>query len=108
VRPEFHAIKPNIILHVKSNPFMNTMENKELFREQLLEIAENQIRDNNPPEAKMTLKRLVQLGYSDFEAKQLIGKCIALEIFKVIKERQLFDQKRYVKNLNNLPDEPVE
>lgn len=47
-------------------------------REDIFGIISNQIRDNTPPETSITYKRLIKLGYSDFETKQLIGQCVAV------------------------------
>jgi hypothetical protein len=49
---------------------------------------------------------LIKLGYNDFETKQLIGQCIAFEIFQIGKYQKPFDEKRYIKNLKQLPKEP--
>ena len=80
---------------------------KEL-RSQIFEIVENQIKINNPPETKLTYERLSQLGYSDFQVKQMIRQCITVEIFEINKSGNPFNEKRYVSNLNKLPKEPFE
>jgi hypothetical protein len=84
------------------------MKHNEILRDQIFEIIRNQIKDNDPPETKITYNRLIKQGYSDFETKQLIGQCIAVELFQVLKFQKPFDEKRYIKNLNNLPKEPFE
>ena len=81
--------------------------NKEL-RDQFFEVVENQIKSNSPPETKLTYNRLSLLGYNDFQIKQMIGQCVSVEIFEVVKSGQPFDQKRYVANLNKLPKEPFD
>jgi len=82
------------------------MGSKKILREQFLEIVDNQIKSNNPPETNQTLKRLKEMGYSDKDARLLIGQCVVVEIFDVLKHRKPFDEKRYIKNLMNLPKEP--
>ncbi len=77
-------------------------------REMFFEIIENQIRDDNPKETKITFDRLLSEGFSEFEAKQLIGQCIALEIFRMTKYKEEYNNDRYIKNLLNLPSEPME
>lgn len=77
-------------------------------REQILSIVENQLRENNPPETKATLDRLMKSGYDKGDAKLLIGQCVAVEIFNIFKKKIPFDNARYVKNLNNLPKDPTE
>jgi hypothetical protein len=77
------------------------------LRKQIFEIVENQIRNNDPPETKLTYNRLKELGYNDFAVKQLIGQCVAVELFDIFKSGKPFDEKRYVGNLKRLPDEPI-
>ncbi len=84
------------------------MESKEILRKQFLEIVNNQIKSNNPPETNQTLKRLKAMGYNDKDARILIGQCVVVEIFDVLKHRKPFDEKRYIKNLRNLPKEPFD
>lgn len=82
------------------------MANKYL-KKAIEEVLENQLRDNDPPETKITYKRLIGLGYTDFETRQLIGQCIVAEIYDVLKEQKPFDKARYVSNLNRLPKTPI-
>jgi hypothetical protein len=84
------------------------METNENLREQIFVIIKNQMEENNPPETNETYKRLTKEGYNDFEAKQLIGQCVAVELFHVFKHSQPFDQERFVKNLKQLPKKPFE
>jgi hypothetical protein len=84
------------------------MKVSEILRKQIFEVVRNQIKDNDPPETKITYDRLKTLGYSDFETNQLIGQCVAVELFQVMKFKEPFDEKRYIKNLKNLPKEPFE
>ena len=78
------------------------------MREQFFEVVENKIKSNSPPATKLTYNRLSKLGYNDFQIKHMIGQCVSVEIFEVVKSGQPFDEKRYVANLNNLPKEPFE
>jgi hypothetical protein len=84
------------------------MKLNEILRAQIFEIIRNQIKDNDPPETKITYNRLKTLGYSDFETNQLIGQCVAVELFQVMKFKEPFDEMRYISNLKNLPKEPFE
>jgi hypothetical protein len=84
------------------------MKQNEILREQIFETIRNQIKNNEPPETKLTFDRLKTMGYSDFETNQLIGQCVASELFKLLKFKEPFDQKRYVNNLKNLPKAPFE
>jgi hypothetical protein len=84
------------------------MEPNKIMRKQIFEIIKNQIRNNDPVETNLTYKRLINLGYSDFVTKQLIGQCIAVELFNIMKYQKPFDKERYIKNLNQLPKEPFD
>ena len=84
------------------------MESREVIRQQIFEVIRNQIESNTPPEAKQTLKRLMETGYSDEDARMLIGQCVAVELFSVIKHSEPFNIDRYVLNLKNLPAEPFD
>ena len=84
------------------------MKPNKILRQQIFEVIENQIKDNRPPETKQTYLRLIHQGYTDFEARQLIGQCVVVEMFDVLKFGKPFDEKRYIHNLTNLPKEPFE
>ena len=84
------------------------MKSSESLRQHIIGIAENQIKNNKPPETNLTLIRLKKLGYSSDDAKQLIAQCIAVEIYTVMKEKKPFDEKRYFKNLTKLPEKPMD
>jgi len=47
-------------------------------------------------------------GYSEFEAKEIIGQAVAVELFYIMKKNVPFNETRYIKNLTNLPKEPDE
>ena len=78
---------------------------KEQTRKMFLEVVNTQIRDNNPPETKQTLDRLISEGFSEKEAKQMIA-CVAVsEIYNVLQKKQEFDLTRYIAALNRLPQQ---
>ena len=84
------------------------MQPNETLKAEILQAVEIQIRDNKPPETDQTYNRLLALGISEANAKIYIGQCIAVEIFNIMKHHQPFDEKRFVKNLEKLPEEPEE
>ena len=84
------------------------MKPNKIAREQIFQIITNQIRDNNPPETKLTMERLKALGYSDLDAKKLIGQCIAVETYQILKFKRPFDEARYIASLKKLPEEPFD
>ena len=81
------------------------MKPNEIIRDEIFQIIKNQLDSNDPPETKITYDRLISLGYNEFETKQLIGQCVSLEIFDVIKNKKPFNKSRYIQNLNLLPKE---
>lgn len=84
------------------------MEENEILKEKFLEIVENQIKSENPPETKITYKRLIGLGYTKIDSKKFIAQCVVLEMFGIMKKGEPFDEKRFINNLLRLPDEPLE
>jgi hypothetical protein len=77
-------------------------------RESIFQIIDNQIKNNDPPETAMTFKRLKKEGFDDFTVKQLIGQCVAVEIYDMLKNKRPFDKERFINHLNKLPEEPFE
>ncbi len=84
------------------------METNEILRKQIFAILKNQLRDNNPPETKTNYDRLRKQGYDDFQTRQMIGQCIMVEIFDVLKSGKPYNNERYIKNLSALPKEPFD
>jgi len=78
------------------------------IREQIFEIIKNQLRDNEPPELKTTFDRLLKQGFDDFQTRQMIGQCLAVELFDVMKFGKPYNNTRYIKNLLALPTEPFD
>ena len=72
----------------------------------ILEVVDNQLRANDPAETRITLNRLITEGYSEKDAKELIGCVVTSEIFDVLKNKEEFDHERYVDALNKLPKLP--
>jgi hypothetical protein len=81
----------------KFNPYLQSA---------MLEVVENQLADNDPPETRQTYERLLREGRSEKEAKKLIGAAIAAETFWILKENKPFDQARFIATLNRLPKLP--
>jgi len=79
----------------------------EYLKGAILETVENQIESLNPPETKETYDRLLGMGYSDEETKEMIGVVVSSEIFEVMKKKEPFNKERFVKALKKLPDLPI-
>ena len=83
---------------------MDEDEAREVRREIIFEVIENQLRLNDPPETGETLRRLQRSGYSRDEAFHLIGSVLVCEMFDIMKSKQEFRLKRYRYRLWLLPD----
>ena len=82
------------------------MEENQILREQIFEVVNTQLDNNDPPETRITYTRLIGMGYDEHDVKKMIGQCVSIEIFEVLKNQKPFDRIRYVKNLNLLPKLP--
>lgn len=82
------------------------MKANDILKQQFLEVVENQLRDNEPPETLLTLKRLMEQGYTRQEARDLIAAAVAAEVFQVMKNNEAFNRARFVANLDRLPELP--
>jgi hypothetical protein len=74
----------------------------------IIEVVENQLRNDDPPQTRQTFKRLIEAGHSEKEAKRLIACVVSAEIFDVLKKNEPFNLDRFVKGLNKLPTMPWE
>lgn len=77
------------------------------LRATIMEVVDNQLRDNEPAETRQTYERLLGEGYSPEEARNLIGNIVVQEIYDVMKQGQPYDQARFVAKLLALPDSAV-
>jgi hypothetical protein len=73
-----------------------------------MEVVDNQIRDNNPPETRETLNRLKSQGISEEDSRLYIGQAVCVEVWDILKNKKEFNRERFVRNLKNLPEEPKE
>lgn len=82
------------------------MEENPYLKSSILEVVENQLQANDPSETRQTYDRLISEGYSEVEAKKLIGCVVSSEIFDVLKKQEPFNPERFAKALNELPKLP--
>ncbi len=87
---------------------MEELERQARIRGLIFEVIENQIRDDDPPETKQTLERLLAEGFPQAEAMKLIGCVVTSEIFEVLKQHREFDREGYIESLKRLPALPWE
>ncbi len=78
------------------------MGNPKRVKRAILEIVENQLRDNEPPETRQALMRLLAVGYSRQEAVEMIGAAVASEIWHILHEKERYDAERYKAALNQI------
>ncbi len=82
------------------------MESNQSLKASILEVVDNQLKSNDPPETRQTFNRLVKVGNSEKRSKELIGTVVSSEIFEVLKKQEPFDLGRFVTSLNKLPEVP--
>jgi 2,3-bisphosphoglycerate-independent phosphoglycerate mutase len=68
----------------------------------ILEVVNNQIRDNDPPITKVTLERLKKSGYTEQQAKEKIASILIEEIYDVLKNHEVYNEERYANKLSAL------
>lgn len=66
------------------------------------EVIENQLRDNDPPEARETLERLMAQGDSEEEAKRKIGAVLVTNIYNIMAYNGQYDNEQYCKDLTKI------
>ena len=74
----------------------------------ILEVVNNQLKDNDPPAAKQAYVKLLNTGYSASEAKEKIGAVVLEEIYDVMKENQPYDEKRYTEALDEMVQQSID
>ena len=79
---------------------------RDILRDSIFEIIENQMREGTPPETKATLVRLMKEGYDREAAMKLIGCVLSTEMFDVLREGRTYDEEKYVRALEALPKLP--
>lgn len=83
------------------------MHLKDFIKLQFLEVVEDQLRKNDPPETADTLARLIGQGYTSEQAKMLISTCVSTELIDAIGSEHIADSTRYLQNLKRLPELPA-
>lgn len=72
------------------------------LKKTLMEVVENQLRDNDPPCTRETLERLKEKGYTQTEAKEMIASVVISDLYYIMKENKNFDEQKYAKELRKL------
>lgn len=80
---------------------------RERLREAMMQVVDNQLKANDPPETAQTLERLMAEGCDEDEARNLIA-CAVVEIMTATLGGKPYDHERYLKLLARLPTRPWE
>lgn len=72
------------------------------FKRMMLEAVDSQLRDNEPICVPETYERLINLGYSEKQAKEMIAAVLVEEMYYVLKDKRKFDEESYRTKLNEL------
>ena len=70
----------------------------------IIEIVENQLKLNKPPEVGRTLDRLMNNGEDRENAIKYIANALLIETLDIMKNHATFNEDRYIRNLKGLPD----
>jgi preprotein translocase subunit SecA len=76
----------------------------EKLKSSILEVIDNQMSINQPKCTKRTFRRLVELGYSEVESKEMIGHVLVEEMYFLMKDHVPFNESRFAKKLSKLPE----
>ena len=68
----------------------------------ILEVVEDQIRNDNPPETRQTFERLLAAGHSRQQAVEMIGSALVEEIWAILHNHKPFDRARFTALLEQL------
>lgn len=71
----------------------------------VLLAVEKQLQENEPKEVRLTLERLKEAGFSEEDAKHLIGAAVAAEMRNAVEKSTAFSPERYLELLAKLPDQ---
>jgi uncharacterized protein YchJ len=74
------------------------------LKNQMLEIVNNQLRDKDPECTTDTFNRLLSLGYSVEEGKEMIAAVLIEEMYDLLKNQEEYNQERYSEKLSKLPE----
>lgn len=69
----------------------------------ILDVVEKQLQEGEPPQTRETLERLIGQGFSDEDARHLIGSAVAAEMRAVVSEGRPFSKERFLSLLSDLP-----
>lgn len=68
----------------------------------LLEVVENQLRNNDPPITRITFDRLISNGYTEAEVKERIAAAVIGKIYDMLRDGKSFNIEEYESELNSI------
>ena len=72
------------------------------LKQHILDVVDNQLRDNNPPIARETYERLKADGYTSQQAKEKIAAVVVEDIYEIMKNNTPHNEAEYEKRLRAL------
>ena len=75
---------------------------KPRLKKLLLEVVENQLRNNDPPITRITFDRLISDGYTKVEAKERIAAAVIGQIYDMLRDGKSFNLEEYESELNSI------
>ncbi|MRR57110.1 MAG: hypothetical protein EG824_02690 [Deltaproteobacteria bacterium] len=69
----------------------------------ILDVVEKQLNEATPPQTRETLERLMGQGFSEEDARHLIGTAVVAEMRSVVSECRSFSEERFLALLQDLP-----
>jgi len=84
-----------------------SLESDQILKDTILSIVSEQLDADDPKETRQAYERLLNDGISEGDAKLYLAQAVTIEIWDTIRNEKPFNNERYVKNLKNLPAEPV-
>ncbi len=76
----------------------------EYLKKHIIEIVNNQLRDNEPKCTRETFDRLITLEYTENQSKEMIEYVLTEEIQEVMKNQETYNEESYIKKLSMLPE----
>lgn len=78
-----------------------------ILKNQVAQAVESQMKLNEPECVNLTFQRLMAEGYTEQEAKEMIGAILLEDMYFILKENNQFNEKQYGEKLNRIGRETV-
>jgi preprotein translocase subunit SecA len=79
--------------------------NKKL-NQNILNAVEEQLNSPECTYVREHYDRLIEMGYTELDAKKLIGSVLITEFWEMSNNQREFDEAGYIEKLSNLPEMP--